>query len=69
LLAHDKHHGLFDALFPLAKHTQALALLEIAHAPVGLVRTSPVTTAMQVVLEKYSVIVSTTNNWDELQRA
>lgn len=72
LLAHDKLHGLFDALFPLVKYTQSLALLEVIHALVGLVRASPVTTGMQVasrlllvwgVLERYPAMVSTTNTW------
>lgn len=48
LLSHDKLHGLYPALFPLLKWTQTMALLEVVHAVVGLVRASPVTTAMQV---------------------
>ncbi|RMD41933.1 hypothetical protein DV735_g3152, partial [Chaetothyriales sp. CBS 134920] len=72
LVTHGKLHGLFDALFPLLKWTQTLALLEILHSLVGLVRASPVTTAMQVtsrlvvlwgVLDRYPDIVSTTNAW------
>jgi very-long-chain (3R)-3-hydroxyacyl-CoA dehydratase len=72
LFAHDKLHGLYDALFPLVKPTQTLALLEIVHALVGLVRASPLTTGMQVasrlllvwgVLAKYPDLVSTTNTW------
>ncbi|KAG5292574.1 protein tyrosine phosphatase [Histoplasma ohiense] len=39
---------IFDALFPLLRFTQTLALLEIFHALVKLVRASPITTAMQV---------------------
>ena len=39
---------------PLAKYTQALALLEIVHALVGLVHTSPVTAAMQVYRKERS---------------
>lgn len=39
---------IFDALFPLLLFTQSLALLEILHAAVKLVRASPITTAMQV---------------------
>lgn len=69
LQSHDKLHGLFEALFPLLKWTQTLALLEIVHSVVGLVRASPVTTAMQVasrivvvwgVLTLYPEIVATT---------
>ena len=48
LLSHDQLHGLYTALFPLLKWSQTLALLEIVHAAVGLVRASPVTTALQV---------------------
>ncbi|OAX81807.1 hypothetical protein ACJ72_03849 [Emergomyces africanus] len=39
---------IFDALFPLLLFTQSLALMEILHAAVKLVRASPITTAMQV---------------------
>lgn len=72
LSSHDKLHGLFDALFPLLKWTQTIALLEIVHALVGLVRASPFTTAMQVfsrilvvwlALDRYPEIVSTTTSW------
>lgn len=38
----------YDALAPLLRTTQSLALLEVVHAVLGLVRASPVTTAMQV---------------------
>jgi very-long-chain (3R)-3-hydroxyacyl-CoA dehydratase len=73
LLSHHKLHGLYDALFsPLLKYTQTLALLEILHALLGLVRASPLTTGMQVasrillvwgVLDRYPDLVSTTNKW------
>jgi very-long-chain (3R)-3-hydroxyacyl-CoA dehydratase len=72
LLAHNKLHGLFDALFPLLKYTQSLAILEVVHSLVGLVRASPLTTSMQVasrlllvwgVLDRYPAMVSTTNTW------
>ena len=78
LLAHDKLHGLYDALFsPLLKYTQTLALLEILHALVGLVRASPLTTGMQVasrlllvwgVLDKYPALVSTTDTWGRVAK-
>ncbi|KAK6384516.1 hypothetical protein LTS17_002079 [Exophiala oligosperma] len=70
LLTFGKLENLFDALFPLLKWTQTIALLEIVHALVGLVRASPLTTAMQVasrilvvwvVLEMFPQIVLTTN--------
>lgn len=48
LLQHDALHELYNALFTFLRNTQTLALLEIVHAAVGLVRASPVTTAMQV---------------------
>ena len=66
LFAHKKPEGLFEALFTLLKWTQTLALLEILHSATGLVRASPVTTAMQVasrllvvwgVLNRYPQIV------------
>ncbi|KEF53581.1 3-hydroxy acyl-CoA dehydratase [Exophiala aquamarina CBS 119918] len=72
LSLHSKLHGLLDALFPLLKWTQTIALLEIVHAALGLVRASPVTTAMQVssrillvwtVLQRYPQIVATTTSW------
>ena len=68
LLAHSKLEGLFEALFPLLKWTQTLALLEVVHSVAGLVRASPITTAMQVasrilvvwgVLDMYPQIVVT----------
>lgn len=43
---HELYH---DLLFPVLAGTQTLALVEIAHAATGLVRASPVTTAIQVV--------------------
>jgi very-long-chain (3R)-3-hydroxyacyl-CoA dehydratase len=70
LLTVGKLENLFEALFPLLKWTQTIALLEVIHAVVGLVRASPVTTAMQVasrilvvwvVLEMFPQIVLTTN--------
>lgn len=75
LSSHGKLHGLLDALFPLLKWTQTIALLEIVHAAIGLVRASPVTTAMQVssrilvvwaVLQRYPQIVSTTTSWGQV---
>ena len=72
LFALEKTHQLLDALFSLLKWTQTIALLEIAHAIVGLVRASPLTTAMQVasrilvvwvVLGMFPQIVSTTNSF------
>ncbi|KAL2429613.1 hypothetical protein ABEF95_008224 [Exophiala dermatitidis] len=70
LTALGKLENLLPALFPLLKWTQTLALLEVLHSVLGLVRASPVTTAMQVasrillvwvVLEMYPQIVVTTN--------
>ncbi|KIW33485.1 uncharacterized protein PV07_00331 [Cladophialophora immunda] len=72
LFALGKPQGLLDALFPFLKWTQTIALLEILHAAVGLVRASPITTAMQVasrillvwvVLDMFPEIVSTTNSF------
>lgn len=40
--------SIYDALFPLLRTTQSLALLEILHSLFGLVRASVVTAAMQV---------------------
>jgi very-long-chain (3R)-3-hydroxyacyl-CoA dehydratase len=48
LLSHNKLHGLYHAIFPVLQWTQTLALLEVVHSIVGIVRASPVTTAMQV---------------------
>jgi very-long-chain (3R)-3-hydroxyacyl-CoA dehydratase len=70
LLAHNKLFGLLEALQPLLTFTQTLAVLEIAHSVLGLVRASPMTTAMQVasrlmvvwgVVGAYPQIVATTN--------
>lgn len=50
LYADGRLHELYhDLLFPLLAGTQSLAVAEIAHAATGLVRASPVTTAIQVV--------------------
>jgi very-long-chain (3R)-3-hydroxyacyl-CoA dehydratase len=43
---HQLYHEL---LFPFLAGTQSLAVLEILHAATGLVRASPVTTAIQVI--------------------
>lgn len=48
LLAHDHLYGLHEALQPLLTVTQSLAILEVLHSLVGIVRASPLTTAMQV---------------------
>ena len=67
-----KPHQLLDALFSFLKWTQTIALLEILHALVGLVRASPLTTMMQVasrmlvvwvVLDIFPQTVATTNNF------
>lgn len=72
LLAHDKLFGLLEALQPLLTFTQTLAILEIAHSVLGLVRASLMTTAMQVasrlmlvwgVVGAYPQIVATTNTF------
>jgi len=72
LSALGKLEGLLDALFPVLKWTQTIALLEVVHAVVGLVRASPVTTAMQVasrilvvwvVLDRFPQIVLTRNTY------
>jgi very-long-chain (3R)-3-hydroxyacyl-CoA dehydratase len=39
---------IYDALFPLLRITQSVAMLEILHALLGLVRASVLTTGMQV---------------------
>jgi very-long-chain (3R)-3-hydroxyacyl-CoA dehydratase len=50
LHANQTLHQLYhDLLFPLLAGTQSLAVLEIFHAATGLVRASPLTTAIQVV--------------------
>jgi len=75
LLSHDKLHALLEALFPILKWTQTIALLEIVHSAIGLVRSSPFTTAMQVasrivivwgVLNRYPQIVATNNGFGRL---
>ena len=49
ILWHQDHlFGLYDALHPLLMFTQSIAVLEILHASIGIVRASPITTAMQV---------------------
>jgi very-long-chain (3R)-3-hydroxyacyl-CoA dehydratase len=48
LLAHDHLYGLHEALNLLLTFTQSIAILEVLHSLVGIVRASPVTTAMQV---------------------
>jgi len=72
LLAYDKLFGLLDALQPLLAVTQSLAVLEIAHPLLGLVRANPMTTAMQVasrlllvwgVVGAFPQIVATTNTF------
>lgn len=69
LASHGKLHSIFEALFTFLKWTQTIALLEIVHAVLGLVRASPITTGMQVasrilvvwvVLQLYPQIVATT---------
>lgn len=69
LASHGKLHSIFEALFTFLKWTQTIALLEVVHAVLGLVRASPITTAMQVasrilvvwvVLQLYPQIVATT---------
>lgn len=50
LAAEGRLHQLYhELLFPFLAGTQSLAVLEVLHAAVGLVRASPVTTAIQVV--------------------
>jgi very-long-chain (3R)-3-hydroxyacyl-CoA dehydratase len=50
LYAEGRLHQLYhELLFPLLAGTQSLAVLEIFHAATGLVRASPVTTAIQVI--------------------
>lgn len=43
---HDLYHEL---LYPVLAGTQSLAVIEIIHAATGIVRASPVTTAIQVI--------------------
>ena len=70
LLAHNKLFGLLEALQLLLTFTQTLAVLEIAHSVLGLVRAGLATTALQVasrlmlvwgVVGAYPQIVATTN--------
>jgi very-long-chain (3R)-3-hydroxyacyl-CoA dehydratase len=77
LVSHDKLYGIHNALFSFLRATQTLALLEIAHATLGLVRASPFTTAMQVasrlmlvwgVLTPYPQIVVTSNPFGRSQQ-
>ena len=50
LYASGQLHNLYhELLSPLLTGTQSLAVLEILHAATGLVRASPVTTAIQVI--------------------
>jgi very-long-chain (3R)-3-hydroxyacyl-CoA dehydratase len=50
LYAEGRLHELYhELLFPLLAGTQSLAIIEIIHAATGLVRASPVTTAIQVI--------------------
>lgn len=50
LYAEGRLHELYhELLFPLLAGTQSLAVIEIVHAATGLVRASPVTTAIQVI--------------------
>ena len=48
LLAHDQLHGLLEALHLPVKFAQSLAILEVFHSLVGIVRANPLTTAIQV---------------------
>lgn len=48
LFAHDHLYGLHEALHPLLAATQSIAVLEVLHSLVGIVRASPLTTGMQV---------------------
>lgn len=48
LLAHHQLYGLHQALHPLLTFTQSLAILEVVHALLGIVRANPLTTALQV---------------------
>lgn len=50
LLAEHRLHDLYNELLsPLVTGIQSLALLEVVHAATGLVRSSPATTALQVI--------------------
>lgn len=48
LFVHEQLYDLYGALHPLLSFTQSLAILEVIHSAVGIVRASPLTTAMQV---------------------
>jgi Protein tyrosine phosphatase-like protein, PTPLA len=48
LFSHDHLYGLHEALNQLLTFTQSLAILEVLHSLLGIVRASPLTTAMQV---------------------
>jgi very-long-chain (3R)-3-hydroxyacyl-CoA dehydratase len=48
LVAHDHLYGLYEALHSLLTFTQSIAILEVVHSLVGIVRANPLTTAMQV---------------------
>jgi very-long-chain (3R)-3-hydroxyacyl-CoA dehydratase len=72
LVSHDKLHGLYPALFPLLKWTQTIALLEVVHAVLGLVRASVFTTVMQVasrilvvwgIMDLFPSVIITKNIW------
>jgi very-long-chain (3R)-3-hydroxyacyl-CoA dehydratase len=72
LASHNKVHGLFKAIFPLLKWTQTIAILEIVHSLVGLVRAKAFTTAMQVasrlgvvwaIGELLPEVIVTKNRW------
>jgi len=50
LFAEGRLHELYhELLYPVLAGTQSLAVIEIIHAASGLVRASPVTTAIQVI--------------------
>ena len=70
LLAHDKLFGLLEALQTVLTFTQSLAVLEIGHSVLGIVRASPLTTSIQVasrlllvwgILGAFPEVVVTTN--------
>jgi len=72
LVAHGKLHALLPALQSLLTWTQTLALLELFHSLLGLVRASPVATAIQVasrvllvwgILHPFPTVVETTNTF------
>lgn len=72
LASHKKVYGLYHALFPLLKWTQTIAVLEILHSAVGIVRAGLFTTTIQVasrimvvwgVMELLPDIIVTKNIW------